>query len=61
MTEQSFSSRRLASRAARTFAFASVLFVAPFVLTNPASAQVSSSALGYASTQPGAYPSDEVM
>ncbi|MGY4316224.1 L,D-transpeptidase [Bradyrhizobium sp. JR3.5] len=69
MTQQSLSSRRLASRAARThvrtFAFAGVLLVTPFVVATSASAQVSSqvrsSALGYASTQPGGFPSDEVM
>ncbi|MBR0797846.1 L,D-transpeptidase [Bradyrhizobium jicamae] len=61
MTEQSLSSRRLSSRAARTLAFASVLFVAPFVLTDAASAQVSTRALGYASTQPDAFPTDEAM
>ena len=65
MTQQSLSSRRLASRAVRTFAFASVLLATPFIIANSASAQVSaqvrSSALGYASTQPGAFPSDEVM
>ncbi|WP_050387292.1 L,D-transpeptidase [Bradyrhizobium pachyrhizi] len=61
MTQQSVSSRRLASRAARTLAFASVLFATPFVVTTSASAQVRSSALGYASTQPGAFPADEVM
>ncbi|MCC8948504.1 L,D-transpeptidase, partial [Bradyrhizobium sp. Arg62] len=59
MTQQSVSSRRLASRAARTFAFASVLFATPFVVAT--SAQVRSSALGYASTQSGAFPADEVM
>ncbi|ERF84096.1 L,D-transpeptidase [Bradyrhizobium viridifuturi] len=57
MTQQSFSSRRLASRAARTFAFAGVLFVTPFIVTTSANAQ----ALGYASTQPGAFPSDQAM
>ncbi|MVT67637.1 L,D-transpeptidase family protein [Bradyrhizobium pachyrhizi] len=61
MTQQSVSSRRLASRAAHTLAFASVLFATPFVVTTSASAQVRSSALGYASTQPGAFPADEVM
>jgi lipoprotein-anchoring transpeptidase ErfK/SrfK len=54
---QSLSSRRLASRAVRTVAFASVLFVTPFVVITSASAQ----ALGYAPTQSGAFPSDEVM
>ncbi|HEX7923936.1 MAG TPA: L,D-transpeptidase [Bradyrhizobium sp.] len=61
MTQQSLSSRRLASRAARTFArnlaFASVLFATPFIVANSASAQ----ALGYASAQPGGFPSDEAM
>ncbi|MGY4476062.1 L,D-transpeptidase [Bradyrhizobium sp. USDA 3364] len=61
MTEQSLSSRRLVSRAARThvriLAFASVLFATPFIVTTSASAQV----LGYASTQSGAFPSDEAM
>ncbi|WP_342724779.1 L,D-transpeptidase [Bradyrhizobium sp. B097] len=65
MTQQSLSSRRLASRAARTlvrtFAFASVLLATPFIVANSASAQGRSSALGYASTQPGGFPSDEVM
>ncbi|OKO79635.1 L,D-transpeptidase [Bradyrhizobium sp. NAS96.2] len=61
MTQQSLSSRRLASRAARsharTLAFAGVLFVTPFIVTTSAGAQV----LGYASAQPSAFPSDEVM
>jgi len=61
MTQQSRTSRRPSSRAARTLAFASVLLVAPFVATGPASAQVNGPALGYASTQPGAFPTDEVM
>ena len=61
MTQQSVSSRRLASRAARTLALASVLFATPFVVATSASAQVRSSALGYAPTQPGAFPADEVM
>ncbi|MGF6307190.1 lipoprotein-anchoring transpeptidase ErfK/SrfK [Bradyrhizobium sp. i1.8.4] len=61
MTQQFLSSRRLASRAARTLAFASVLLATQFVIATPASAQVRSSALGYASAQPGAFPSDEVM
>ncbi|WP_375786794.1 L,D-transpeptidase [Bradyrhizobium sp. Pha-3] len=69
MTQQSLSSRRLASRAARTLArnlaFATVLLATPFIVANSASAQVSaqvrSSALGYASTHPGGFPSDEVM
>jgi lipoprotein-anchoring transpeptidase ErfK/SrfK len=60
MTQQSRSRRRLSSRAARTLAFASVLFVAPFAVS-PASAQMNDQALGYASTQPGAFPTDEVM
>jgi lipoprotein-anchoring transpeptidase ErfK/SrfK len=61
MTQQSRFSRRLPSRAARTLAFASVLVVAPFLVTSPASAQMNSQALGYASTQAGAFPTDEVM
>ncbi|MHC2254216.1 lipoprotein-anchoring transpeptidase ErfK/SrfK [Bradyrhizobium embrapense] len=65
MTQQSLSSRRLASRAARTvarnLAFTSILLAAPFMVANSASAQVRSSALGYASTQTGGFPSDEVM
>ncbi|WP_050405395.1 L,D-transpeptidase [Bradyrhizobium embrapense] len=65
MTQQSLSSRRLASRAARTvarnLAFTSILLATPFMVANSASAQVRSSALGYASTQTGGFPSDEVM
>jgi lipoprotein-anchoring transpeptidase ErfK/SrfK len=65
MTQQSVSSRRLASRAARTLArtlaIGSVLLVTPLVVSPSASAQVRSSALGYASTQPGAFPADEAM
>ncbi|QOZ37636.1 L,D-transpeptidase [Bradyrhizobium sp. CCBAU 53421] len=65
MTQQSLSSRRLASRAAHTlacnFAFAGVLFAMPFIVATSASAQVRSPALGYASTQARAFPSDEVM
>ena len=61
MTQQSLSSRRLASRATRTLAFASILFAAPFVVAGPANAQVNSRPLGYASTQPDGFPTDEVM
>jgi len=61
MTQQSLSSRRLSSRATRTLAFASILFVAPFVLPGAASAQVSTRALGYASPQPDGFPNDQVM
>ncbi|MBR0691795.1 L,D-transpeptidase [Bradyrhizobium lablabi] len=57
MTQQPSSSYRLSSRAARTLAVASVLFVAPFAVSGAANAQ----ALGYASTQPGAFPTDEVL
>jgi lipoprotein-anchoring transpeptidase ErfK/SrfK len=73
MTQQSRPSRRLPSRAARTLAFASVLLAAPFVATGSASAQSygqntygqgtydNGQALGYASTLPGGFPTDEVM
>ncbi|KWV59132.1 hypothetical protein AS156_32220 [Bradyrhizobium macuxiense] len=65
MTQQSLVSRRHPSRAARTLAFASVLIVTPFIATSSASAQaygqINGRALGYASTQPGAFPGDEVM
>jgi lipoprotein-anchoring transpeptidase ErfK/SrfK len=68
MTQQSASSRRPPSRAARTLAFASVLFVVPFVAISSASAQSygqntydNGQALGYASTQPGGFPTDQVM
>ena len=67
MTQQSASSRRLPSRAARTLAIASVLLVAPFVVTSSASAQsygqdvYGNQALGYAPTQPGGFPTDQVM
>ncbi|WGR98899.1 L,D-transpeptidase [Bradyrhizobium sp. ISRA443] len=65
MTQQSLVSRRLSSRAtrtlARTLAFASVLFVTPFIATSAANAQANPQTLGYASTQSGAFPSDEVL
>ncbi|WP_426439715.1 L,D-transpeptidase [Bradyrhizobium genosp. P] len=65
--------RTLPSRAARTLAIASVLLVAPFVAASSASAQSygqnsygqgtydNSQALGYARTQPGGFPNDQVM
>ncbi|MCA6124915.1 L,D-transpeptidase [Bradyrhizobium sp. WSM 1704] len=65
MTQQSLLSRRLASRATRTLAFAGILFAAPFVAAGPASAQMNaqmnSVPLGYAATQPDGFPTDEVM
>ncbi|QPF84190.1 L,D-transpeptidase [Bradyrhizobium genosp. L] len=62
MTQQSLVSRRLASRAARTLAFASMMFAAPFVLGGAAHAQqMNSSALGYASSQPDGFPNGQVM
>src|SRR6476620_2468224 len=49
--------RRPSSRAASALVFVSALLLAPSVFSSAASAQV----LGYASTQPNAFPSDEVM
>ncbi|WP_407167215.1 L,D-transpeptidase [Bradyrhizobium sp. ORS 111] len=61
MTQQSLVSRRLSSRATRTFALVSVLFVTPFIATSSANAQVYTRAFGYASTEPGAFPTDGVL
>ncbi len=61
MSKQSASSRRSSSHAARAVAFASILFVTPFAVADVASAQVGGRALGYASTQSGALPTDEVL
>jgi lipoprotein-anchoring transpeptidase ErfK/SrfK len=49
--------RRPASRAARALVFASAVLLAPTALSSTASAQ----ALGYASTEPAAFPTDEVI
>jgi lipoprotein-anchoring transpeptidase ErfK/SrfK len=54
MTQTSASIRR---RAARAFVFTTALLAAPFLFTGSASAQV----LGYATAQPGGFPTDEVM
>jgi lipoprotein-anchoring transpeptidase ErfK/SrfK len=49
--------RRPSSRATRTLVFVSAVLLAPSIFSSAASAQV----LGYASTQPNAFPPDEVM
>ena len=49
--------RRPSSRVTHALAFVSALLLAPSVFSSAASAQV----LGYASTQPNAFPADEVM
>jgi lipoprotein-anchoring transpeptidase ErfK/SrfK len=49
--------RRPASRVARALVFASAVLLAPTALSSTASAQ----ALGYASTEPAAFPTDEVI
>jgi len=55
MTQSSH--RRPSSRVSHAFVFISALLLAPSVSSSAARAQ----ALGYASTQPNAFPSDEVM
>ena len=57
MTQNFAASRRFSSRAASALAFASALMLTPLALPTAASAQT----LGYASTQPDAFPTDEVM
>jgi lipoprotein-anchoring transpeptidase ErfK/SrfK len=60
MTQHSAANRRLSSRVTSALVFAGALFLAflaPTVFTGAASAQ----ALDYASTQPGTFPTDEVM
>ena len=49
--------RRPSSRVASALVFTSTLLLAPAMFSNPAGAQV----LGYAPTQPNAFPTDEVM
>ena len=56
MTQHSATNRRPPSRGARALVFAGALMVAP-ALSTTAGAQV----LGYASIQPNAFPSEEVM
>jgi lipoprotein-anchoring transpeptidase ErfK/SrfK len=55
MTQSSH--RRPSSRVTHALVFVSALLLAPSVFSSAASAQV----LGYASTQPNAFPADEVM
>jgi lipoprotein-anchoring transpeptidase ErfK/SrfK len=55
MTQSSH--RRLSSRVTCALAFTTALFLAPSVFSGAASAQT----LGYASAQPNAFPTDEVM
>ena len=55
MTQSSH--RRPSSRVTHALAFATALFLAPSVFSSTASAQT----LGYASTQPNAFPTDEVL
>ena len=52
-----FSDRRLSSRAASALVLVSAVLVAPLAMTGKADAQ----ALGYAASQPIAYPADEVI
>ncbi|NOJ41685.1 L,D-transpeptidase [Bradyrhizobium australiense] len=51
------SDRRLSSRVASAFALVAAVLLTPSVLLSAANAQT----LGYASTQPNAYPADEVI
>ena len=55
MTQSSH--RRPSSRVTSALVFVSTLLLAPAMFSNPAGAQV----LGYAPTQPSAFPTDEVM
>jgi lipoprotein-anchoring transpeptidase ErfK/SrfK len=57
MTQVIASSRRSPSRAANALVFVSALMLAPLALPTAAGAQM----LGYATTQPEAFPTDEVM
>src|SRR3954470_18864930 len=57
MTQSFAASRRSPSRVANALVFASVLMLAPLALPGSASAQ----SLGFASTQPDSFPTDEVM
>ena len=57
MTQHSAANRRPSSRVTSALVFAGALFLAPSILAGSASAQ----SLGYASTQPDAFPTDEVM
>ena len=57
MTQVFAASRRYPSRAANALAFVSALMLAPLALPGAASAQT----LGYASSQPDGFPTDEVM
>ena len=57
MTQYFAGSRRSPSRAANALVFASALMLAPLALPTAASAQT----LGYATIQPDAFPTDEVM
>jgi lipoprotein-anchoring transpeptidase ErfK/SrfK len=55
MTQASAGHRRLTRRAGGALAFGALLMVSPAVFSGAANAQ----ALGYASVQPGAFPSDQ--
>jgi lipoprotein-anchoring transpeptidase ErfK/SrfK len=57
MTQSFATSRRYPSGAANALVFASVLMLAPLAVSGAASAQT----LGYATTQPDGFPTDEVM
>jgi lipoprotein-anchoring transpeptidase ErfK/SrfK len=57
MTQVFASSRRSPSRVANALAFASALMLAPLALPTAAGAQT----LGFATTQPEAFPTDEVI
>jgi lipoprotein-anchoring transpeptidase ErfK/SrfK len=57
MTQVFAASRRSSSRVANALVFASALMLVPLALPAAASAQT----LGYASTQPDGFPTDEVM
>jgi lipoprotein-anchoring transpeptidase ErfK/SrfK len=57
MTQSFAVSRRYPSRAANALVFASALMLVPLALPSAASAQT----LGYATNQPDAFPTDEVM
>ena len=61
MTHSEPSHRRSSLCIANALLFAGTLLLAPSVFSSAASAQVPGQVLGYASAQPSAFPTDEVM
>jgi lipoprotein-anchoring transpeptidase ErfK/SrfK len=57
MTQASADNRRLPLRASGALVFGALLVVSPAIFSSAANAQV----LGYASAQPGAFPSDDLL